>query len=129
IIPIADPVSSTMSGPGGTLTLNTPEGSVSLELGSASIAHSDLGTLEFVFGAAPTTVNQQNLPWFLCDPVSLSFSQTIDAGTLTDDGINVTGFTSFGTGEIISVPEPTTTATFLGLFGITLLRVTRRRDY
>ncbi|TWT88651.1 hypothetical protein Mal64_21380 [Pseudobythopirellula maris] len=101
---------------GGSLMLNLPSGDhVSLDLDSVAVTYVDLsGTIRFAFGGSIATIDSQQLPSgaMLGDPVAVSFSTRLDAGSLTDDGTYITGFTSRGTGEIEGelVPEPTTAA-------------------
>jgi hypothetical protein len=116
--------------PSGVLELLMPGIGLSLSLGEAEIGFLPAlgGSINFVFGGAVATIGTQALPFGLeiGDPVSISFSTQVVAGTLTHDDTYVTGFDSRGTGEVQGtlVPEPTT----LGLVGMAIgLFATRRR--
>ena len=127
-LPVASPVSSATSAAGGSLVLNTPGGSLSLALDPVTVTHIDATTVAFTFGAGQSSIISQSLTGFpLADPVTVSFSTTINAGTLTNDGTNVTGFTAFGTGEITSVPEPAAGLTLLMGSLLGLVAVRRRK--
>ena len=69
-------------------------------------------TAQFNFGAALTDTFAANLPFGLQidDPITISFSAQVVAGTRTDDGTFITGFDARGTGEYSGavVPEPST---------------------
>lgn len=128
-LPLGFPMSAATSAPGGSLTLSVPGGSLVLGLDPVLATYADLGGIEFTFGAASTQIIGQSIPvGNLCEPVTLSFSQTINAATQTNDGTNLTGFTSFGTGEITAatVPEPAS-AGLLGTAAMTLLCLGRRK--
>jgi hypothetical protein len=82
-----------------------------VDLDEVSITYLDvLGLVQFSFGAAVSDVFAQNLPNGLVmgDPVTVTFSAQVVPGTLTNNGVNVTGFDLFGTGSIQgpAVPEP-----------------------
>jgi hypothetical protein len=70
-----------------------------------------LNIVQFTFGAAVSDVFAQNLPFDLVigDPLTVSFSAQVVAGTKTDNGTDITGFEAAGTGDIggPAVPEPT----------------------
>ena len=122
------PVGWAASGSGGSLTLNVAGGSLVLGLESVVVKHTDLGSFDYVFGGTSANVIEQSLPLVtLVDPITFSFSQTVNAGTLTDDGTNLTGFTSFDTGEITSVPEPVAT-NLLCIAAVTMFGFRRRRS-
>jgi hypothetical protein len=83
-----------------------------VDLEDVSITYIDvLGIVQFTFGAAVSDTFAQNLPFGLAigDPVSVSFSAQIIAGTKTDNGSVITGFEAAGAGEFRgpAVPEPT----------------------
>lgn len=84
-----------------------------VDLDQVNITYLDVsGLVQFTFGAAVSGVFAQNLPLGLVmgDPVTVTFSAQVVPGSLTDDGVNVTGFDLFGTGSIQGplVPEPGT---------------------
>ena len=86
-------------------------------------------TVQFVFGGAVAALDTQNLPFGLqvTDPITVSFSTQVDVGSKTDSQGLVTGFTSFGTGEILStfVPEPGNS--LLAVIGLAAGCLPRRR--
>jgi hypothetical protein len=84
-----------------------------LDLEEVSITYLDVANIvQFTFGAAVTDVFFENLPFNLDieDPITVSFSAQIVAGTKTDNGTDITGFDAAGTGEITGpgtqIPEP-----------------------
>ena len=84
-----------------------------LDTGSVTIVYVNASsTLQFLYGAAVTAIDDQNLPFGLKigQPVAVSFSTQIDAGSKTAESGTVTGFTSSGTGQFRgpAVPEPAT---------------------
>jgi hypothetical protein len=100
-----------------------------VDLDEVNITYLDvLGVVQFTFGAAVSDVFAQNLPLGLVmgDPVTVTFSAQVVPGTLTTNGINVTGFDLFGTGSIQgpAVPEPGTC--LLAAFGL-VAGIARRR--
>ena len=116
-----------MSAGGGNLTLDIGAGGdqVVLDLDPVTVSFIDLGAgvSTFVFAASTAGINSQQLPGGLefCDPVTVSFSTQVTS--MTDDGTNITSFTSSGTGELTSVvPEPAALSMVLigmmGLIGI-----------
>jgi hypothetical protein len=104
---------------------------LALDLGEVSVTYVDVaGQIQFIFGAAVAASNVQNLPFGLeiGDPVTLSFSAQLDAGTKTTGGGFVTGFGATGTGEIRgeAIPEPSTVA-LLGMAAVGIPVYLRRR--
>ena len=97
-----------VSAVGGSLTLSMPGGDfLSLVLGEVTVTYVD-DDPPFVFGAAIAAVVGQSMPGGLVmgDPVSVSFSTTVDS--LTTSGGDIAAFEASGTGEIRDViPEPT----------------------
>jgi hypothetical protein len=84
-----------------------------VDLDEVNITYVDvLNVVQFAFGAAISDTFAQNLPFNLVigDPVTVSFSAQVSAGSLTSAGGFVTGFSATGTGEIRGplVPEPAT---------------------
>ncbi len=81
-----------------------------IDLGSVSITYIDIaGIVKFTFAASISPTYAQNLPFDLgfVGPVTLSFSAQIDPASLTTDGEFITGFTTFGTGEVTgAIPAP-----------------------
>lgn len=92
----------------------TPSAAEFLRLDTSAVTVSYINTtstVQFVFGAAIAAIDAQNLPFGLqiTDPVTVSFSTQVDVGSKTSNLQDiVTGFTSFGTGEVLGtfVPEP-----------------------
>ena len=88
-------------------------------------------TVQFVFGAAIVAIDEQNLPFGLeiGNLVTVSFSTRVDEGTKTNDDPNdpdlVTGFTAWGTGQVIGVPEPSSCV--LGAIALAASCACRRR--
>jgi hypothetical protein len=83
-----------------------------VDLEDVTITYIDvLNVVQFTFGAAVSDTFAQNLPFGLVfdEPISVSFSAPIVAGTLTDNGTDITGFEASGSGEFRgpAVPEPT----------------------
>jgi hypothetical protein len=102
-----------------------------LDLDNVSVTYVDVsGLVQFTFGAAVAASNAQNLPFALeiGDPVTLSFSAQLDAGSKTTAGGFVTGFRATGTGEIRgeAIPEPSTIA-LLGMGALAVPVMLRRR--
>jgi hypothetical protein len=87
-------------------------------------------TVHFVFGGAVAAIDGQALPYGLQigDPVTVSFSSLVDAGSKTTSGSTVTGFTSSGTGEVNGayIPEPGTCV--LAALGLAAMLAGRRRS-
>jgi hypothetical protein len=84
-----------------------------VDLEDVNITYLDVANIvQFTFGAAVSDVFAQNLPFGLVigDPITVSFSAQVIAGTKTDNGSVITGFSAFGGGEIRGpqVPEPGT---------------------
>jgi hypothetical protein len=84
-----------------------------LDTSSVTVTYANVtSTIQFVFGGALVAIDGQNLPFDLVagNPVTVSFSTKLDAGSKTASSGIVTGFTSSGTGEINgqAVPEPAT---------------------
>ncbi len=83
-----------------------------VDLEDVSITYIDvLNIVQFTFGAAVSDTFAQNLPFGLVfdEPISVSFSAPVVAGTKTDNGSVITGFEASGSGEFRgpAVPEPT----------------------
>jgi hypothetical protein len=102
-----------------------------IDLEDVSITYLDVQNIvQFTFGAAVSDVFAQNLPFGLVidDPLTVSFSAQVVAGTKTDNGSVITGFSASGTGEIRgpAVPEPTTC--LLAVMGLLATLTTRRRQ-
>jgi len=92
-----------------------------LDIDEVTITYLNItGTVQFMFGAAVVENYSQNLPFGLeiGDPVTVSFSTQVDVGSKTIAGGFVTGFTSWGTGEVVGtfVPEPSSCV--LGAIGL-----------
>jgi hypothetical protein len=105
---------------------------LALDLDEVSVTYVDFaGQIQFVFGAAVAASNAQNLPFGLQvgDPVTLSFSAQLDAGSKTTGGGFVTGFSATGTGQVRgeAVPEPSTVA-LLGMAAVAIPVYLRRRS-
>ena len=105
-----------VSNAGGYLDLLLPGGDyLTLTLGQSEVHYVAIQSLQlyFLLAAGSADVVQQLLPvgGFAGD-IAVSFSTQVVGATLTDDGTNVTGFLSAGTGEIrgTMVPEPTSVA-------------------
>ena len=68
--------------------------------------------VQFVFGAAVVSIDNQVLPFGLeiGDPVTVSFLTRVTPGTKTSGGGIVTGFDASGTGAVggTAIPEPAT---------------------
>ena len=128
-LPIGGGSITTDGSPAGVMELLMPGVGLTLSLGEAEIGFLPAlgGSINFVFGGAVATIDAQALPFGLeiGDPVSVSFSTQVVAGTLTHDDTYVTGFDSRGTGEVqgTAIPEPAT----LSLAGLALGLVTLRR--
>jgi hypothetical protein len=91
-----------------------------VDLSTVNITYIDVANIvQFTFGAAVSNTFAQNLPFGLAfdEPISVSFSAPIVAGTKTDNGLVITGFEAAGSGEFRgpAVPEPT--AICLALIG------------
>jgi hypothetical protein len=104
---------------------------IAVDLEEVTVTYIDvLNMVQFTFGAAISDSASQNLPFGLVvgQPVTVSFSAQIDAGTRTTGGGLVTGFEASGTGEIAGplVPEPTT-GLLLVLGAVSAAAVARRR--
>jgi len=130
-LPLAGGSVTTDGSPSGVLELLMPGIGLSLALGEAEVVYLPAlgGSVNFVFAGAIATISAQSLPHDLLigDPVSVSFSTQLVAGTLSHDGTYVTGFDSRGTGEVhgtvtfIPIPEPTSlclTGLAIGLFTV-----------
>jgi len=101
-----------------------------LDLNAVTVSYINTSsTVQFVFGGAVAAIDSQNLPFGLevAEPVTVSFSTQVDIGSKTDNQGLVTGFTSFGTGEVFStfVPEPG--SALLAAMGLAVGGVMRRR--
>lgn len=103
------------SASGGTFDLLTsatvPGYGLELTLGPADIIYAPVGGLvNFVFVGAVASVGAQALPFGLeiGDPITVTLST--QASSVTSSGGFLTGFTSWGTGEVVGVliPEPST---------------------
>jgi hypothetical protein len=84
-----------------------------IDLADVNITYVDVANVvQFTFGAAVADSFAQNLPFGLVigDPVTVTFSAQVTAGTRTTANNLVTGFRSTGTGSILGtvVPEPAT---------------------
>jgi len=102
-----------------------------VDLEEVTVTYIDvLGIIQFTFGAAVSDVFAQNLPFDLVigEPITVSFSAQVEAGSITDDGTFITGFEASGTGEIggTQVPEPTA-ALLLVLGTLASAMISRRR--
>lgn len=98
-----------------------------VDLEEVTISYIDVMNLvQFTFGASVGSIFDENLPFGLAmgNPVTVSFSAQVVAGTKTDNGTDITGFNAQGTGEFqgLQVPEPSTC--LWALFG--LIAVGRR---
>ncbi len=99
-----------------------------IDLEDVNITYIDvLNIVQFTFGAAVSDVFAQNLPFGLQigDPVTVSFSSQVTAGTRTTGGGFVTGFDATGTGEIQGdlIPEPASCLlAAIGLIGCLTIR-------
>lgn len=103
---------------------------IQVDLDRVNVTYIDVSnTVQFTFGAAVSDTFVQNLPFGLQlgDPVTVSFSAQIAAGSKTTAGGFVTGFNANGTGEIAGpqVPEPATCA--LAACGLIAMVAVRRR--
>ena len=133
-LPLAGGSVITDGSPSGVLELLMPGVGLSLSLGAAEVSYLPAlgGTINFVFGGAVASIDGQSLPFGLIigDPVSVSFSTQVVAGTLTHDGTYVTGFDSRGTGEVqgVAVPEPTTATLALGGLAILFSAYRKQRN-
>ncbi len=118
------------SAAGGIFDLLLPGGDLlEIDLAEALITYSPIGGLvQFLFGGAVGTIASQSLPFGLAlgDSVSISFSTQVDAGTLSDDGQVLTGFTSSGTGEIRGVAVPEVAALWMLVPALGALALGRR---
>ncbi|MCA9232050.1 MAG: hypothetical protein KDA57_15485 [Planctomycetales bacterium] len=132
-LPLAGGSIITDGSPSGTLELLMPGIGLSVSLGKAEVAFFPAlgGSLNFAFGGAVASISGQSLPFGLVlgDPVSVSFSTQVVAGTLVHDGTYVTAFDSRGTGEVqgAAIPEPTSLA-LAGLALSVLSTATRSRS-
>jgi hypothetical protein len=86
---------------------------IALDLDSVDIVYNDiLNLVQFTFGAALASIDDQDLPFGLIagEPVTVSFSAQIVPGSETTLLGFVNGFLAGGTGEIQApaIPEPTT---------------------
>jgi hypothetical protein len=95
------------------LLIGSPVATEFLRLDTSSVTVTYLNvtsTIQFAFGGAVVAVDTQDLPFDLTvgDPVTVSFSTKVDAGSKTVEGEFVNSFTASGTGEInaLAVPEP-----------------------
>lgn len=101
----------------GELSLQFDDGTdfynVDLTLADVEVIYNPVGGVDFVFSADPdSAIVSQFLPagLLLEEPVRVSLSTTANPGSIqTDTGV-LTAFTSSGTAEITSVPEPTSIA-------------------
>ena len=86
--------------------------------------------MHFTFAGTVATISGQMLPdgLVLGDPVSVSFSAQVKAGTLDTVSGVVVGFEAAGTGELsgTAIPEPSTC--LLGVLGILALGLSRSRQ-
>ena len=102
----------------GVFEILIPGVGLALDLDDVSVTYLPLGSVDFVFAGSLAGISGQSLPLGLIigDPVSVSFSAQINAGTISDDGTNITGFTAAGNGEVRGtlIPEPSA----LGLLGM-----------
>lgn len=122
---------SVISGPGGTLDLGLPGADgLSLLLEPATVGYINAGFVHFTFAGTVATISGQMLPdgLVLGDPVSVSFSAQVKAGTLNTASGFVVGFEAAGTGELAgtAIPEPSTC--LLGVLGILALGLSRSRQ-
>ena len=122
---------SVISGPGGTLDLGLPGADgLSLLLEPATVGYINAGFVHFTFAGTVATISGQMLPdgLVLGDPVSVSFSAQVKAGTLDTVSGVVVGFEAAGTGELsgTAIPEPSTC--LLGVLGILALGLSRSRQ-
>lgn len=102
-----------------------------LDLNNVTVTYFDVsGLVQFTFGAAVAASNAQNLPFSLevGDPITLSFSAQVDAGSKTSAGGFITGFRATGTGEIRgeAIPEPSSLA-LAGIAAVAIPVALRRR--
>ncbi len=120
------------SAAGGSFDLLTsstvPGYGLELTLGAADVIYSPLGgSINFVFIGTVATVGVQALPFNLDigDPITVTLST--QATSVTSSGGFLTGFTSWGTGEVVGtlVPEPSTL--FFGGLALLCVGMARRR--
>jgi len=108
---------SVVSTGAGVLNLLFDDGTnfynVDLSLDAVDVIYQPFGGVDFVFTADPdSTIVSQFLPagLLLEEPVKVSLSTTANPGSVqTETGV-LTAFTSSGTAEITSVPEPSSIA-------------------
>lgn len=123
VLNIDDTGDTVVSGSGGVFNLGLPAADfLSLELDEATITYADIsGIVQFAFGGSIAGLVSQSLPFGLTieEPISVSFSTQINAGSLVTSGGTVDQFTASGTGEIVGVPEPSTVIlAALGVLGL-----------
>lgn len=111
-VPAIADVSGTIvtSDPGGNFNFDFGGGNfLDLDLDEVTVTYISILSVKFAFGGSVAGIGGQDLPFGLTlgDPVSVSFSTTIDDITV-DSGI-VKSFLGSGTGEVegAAVPEPT----------------------
>ena len=132
-LPVGGGSVTTDGSPAGVMELLMPGIGLSLTLGEAEVTYvpSLSGSMDFVFGGAVASVDGQSLPFGLVigDPVSVSFSTQLVSGTLTDNGTEVTGFDSRGTGEAQgqAIPEPSSSVLAMAAFAWLYSQYRRRR--
>lgn len=126
-----DKTGDAVSSVGGSLTLEFPGGDfLSLDLVSSTITFLDAaGFAQFAFAGSVAEVSAQLLPddAIIGGPIEVSLSTQITS--MMDDGVNLTSFTSSGTGEVrgILIPEPSAMGLLaLGGFAFSNARRARR---